>query len=102
MTILTVGLTASRTEPDGAPLRLAVPWGVGFGTSSRSSDQVHGETAARPGRNRRRRMQLHSDVNRRSTLRWSQTTRCHPASSCRERVFNGYGDQVAGLYTGWI
>jgi methionine sulfoxide reductase catalytic subunit len=106
LTILTVGLYGEVVPPqNGAPLRLAVPWKYGFkhiksivkikftekqplNTWQESAPQEYG---------------FYSNVN--PTVdhpRWSQATERRIGEFLRRKtlMFNGYGDQVASMYTG--
>jgi methionine sulfoxide reductase catalytic subunit len=106
LTILTVGLYGEVVpKQDGAPIRLTVPWKYGFksaksivrirfvekqplNTWQESAPQEYG---------------FYSNVN--PTVdhpRWSQATERRIGEFFRRKtlMFNGYGDQVASLYTG--
>jgi sulfoxide reductase catalytic subunit YedY len=106
LTILTVGLYGEvLPNQDGAPLRLAVPWKYGFkhiksiakirfvekqplNTWQESAPQEYG---------------FYSNVNPSvDHPRWSQATERRIGEFLRRKtlMFNGYGDQVASLYTG--
>jgi sulfoxide reductase catalytic subunit YedY len=106
LTILTVGLYGEVIpNQDGAPLRLAVPWKYGFkhiksivkikfterqplNTWQESAPQEYG---------------FYSNVNPAvDHPRWSQATERRIGEFLRRKtlMFNGYGDQVASLYTG--
>jgi len=106
LTILTVGLYGEVVpNQDGAPLRLAVPWKYGFkhiksivkikftekqplNTWQESQAQEYG---------------FYANVNPAvDHPRWSQATERRIGEFLRRKtlMFNGYGDQVASLYTG--
>ena len=106
LTILAVGLYGEVIpNQDGAPLRLVVPWKYGFkhiksivkikfvekqplNTWQESAPQEYG---------------FYSNVN--PTVdhpRWTQATERRIGEFLRRKtlMFNGYGDQVAGMYSG--
>ncbi len=106
LTILTVGLYGEvLPNQNGAPLRLAVPWKYGFkhiksivkikftekqplNTWQDSAPQEYG---------------FYSNVNPSvDHPRWTQATERRIGEFLRRKtlMFNGYGDQVAGLYSG--
>jgi sulfoxide reductase catalytic subunit YedY len=106
LTILTVGLYGEVVpNQNGAPLRLAVPWKYGFkhiksivkikftekqplNTWQESAPQEYG---------------FYSNVNPSvDHPRWSQATERRIGEFLRRKtlLFNGYGDQVASLYSG--
>jgi methionine sulfoxide reductase catalytic subunit len=106
LTILTVGLYGEVVpNQNGAPLRLAVPWKYGFkhiksivkikftekqplNTWQESAPQEYG---------------FYSNVNPSvDHPRWSQATERRIGEFLRRKtlMFNGYGDQVASLYSG--
>ena len=106
LTIFVVGLYGEvLPNQDGAPLRLAVPWKYGFkhiksivkvkfvekqplNTWQESASQEYG---------------FYSNVNPSvDHPRWSQATERRIGEFLRRKtlMFNGYGDQVASLYTG--
>ena len=106
LTILTVGLYGEVVpNQDGAPLRLAVPWKYGFkhiksivkikftekqplNTWQESQAQEYG---------------FYANVNPAvDHPRWSQATERRIGEFLRRKtlMFNGYGDQVASLYSG--
>ncbi len=106
LTILVVGLYGEVVpNQDGAPLRLAVPWKYGFKhiksivkikfvekqPMNTWQDQAPGEYG------------FYANVN--PTVdhpRWSQATERRIGEFFRRKtlMFNGYGDQVASLYSG--
>jgi sulfoxide reductase catalytic subunit YedY len=106
LTILVVGLYGEvLPNQDGAPLRLVVPWKYGFkgaksivrirfvekqplNTWQQSAPSEYG---------------FYSNVNpERDHPRWSQATERRIGEFLMRRtlMFNGYGDQVASLYSG--
>jgi sulfoxide reductase catalytic subunit YedY len=106
LTILVVGLYGEvLPNQDGAPLRLAVPWKYGFkhvksiakirftekqplNTWQESAPQEYG---------------FYANVNPSvDHPRWTQSTERRIGEFLRRKtlMFNGYGDQVASLYTG--
>jgi methionine sulfoxide reductase catalytic subunit len=106
LTILTVGLYGEVVpNQNGAPLRLAVPWKYGFkhiksivkikftekqplNTWQESAPQEYG---------------FYSNVNPAvDHPRWSQATERRIGEFLRRKtlMFNGYGDQVASMYSG--
>ena len=106
LTILTVGLYGEVVpNQNGAPLRLAVPWKYGFkhiksivkikftekqplNTWQESAPQEYG---------------FFSNVNPQvDHPRWSQATERRIGEFLRRKtlMFNGYGDQVASMYSG--
>jgi len=106
LTILTVGLYGEVVpNQNGAPLRLAVPWKYGFkhiksivkikfterqplNTWQESAPQEYG---------------FYSNVNPSvDHPRWTQATERRIGEFLRRKtlMFNGYGDQVASLYSG--
>jgi sulfoxide reductase catalytic subunit YedY len=106
LTILTVGLYGEvLPNQDGAPLRLAVPWKYGFKHIKsivrvkfveRQPLNTWQETAANE-------YGFYANVN--PTVdhpRWTQATERRIGEFFRRKtlMFNGYGDQVASLYSG--
>ena len=106
LALMTVGLYGEvLPNQDGAPLRLAVPWKYGFkhiksinkirfvekqplNTWQESASQEYG---------------FYANVNPSvDHPRWSQATERRIGEFLRRKtlMFNGYGDQVAGLYSG--
>jgi sulfoxide reductase catalytic subunit YedY len=106
LTLMTVGLYGEvLPNQDGAPLRLAVPWKYGFkhikaiakikfvekqplNTWQESAAQEYG---------------FYANVNPSvDHPRWSQATERRIGEFLRRKtlMFNGYGDQVASLYSG--
>jgi sulfoxide reductase catalytic subunit YedY len=107
LTILVVGLYDEVLPPqDGAPLRLAVPWKYGFKhiKSIVKVEFVEKQPAnswqiAAPSE-----YGFYSNVNPMvDHPRWTQATERRIGDGFFRRktlLFNGYGDQVAGLYSG--
>jgi sulfoxide reductase catalytic subunit YedY len=106
LTLLSVGLYG-KTLPNqnGAPIRLVVPWKYGF-KSIKSIVRIHvSETVTRSTWNEvnPREYGFYSNVNPEvDHLRWSQATE-RPLGALfkqKTKMFNGYGEEVAGLYKG--
>jgi sulfoxide reductase catalytic subunit YedY len=106
LTILVVGLYGEvLPNQDGAPLRLVVPWKYGFkGAKSivriRFVEKQPLNTWQQSAPNE---YGFYSNVNpERDHPRWSQATERRIGEFLMRRtlMFNGYGDQVASLYTG--
>ena len=107
LTILAVGLYGEvLPNQNGAPLRLVVPWKYGF--KSIKSIVRSGSSTKQPVDRRGRRRRRRSTASTRTSTPTS-TTRA--GARPRERrigeflkrktlMFNGYADQVAGLYAG--
>jgi len=106
LTILAVGLYGEELpKQDGAPIRLVVPWKYGFKSikSIVKINFVEKEptttwSAAAPNE-----YGFYSNVNPDvDHPRWSQKTERRIGEFYKRPtlMFNGYGDQVAGLYTG--
>jgi methionine sulfoxide reductase catalytic subunit len=104
LTLLAVGLYG-KTLPNqnGAPVRLVVPWKYGF-KSIKSIVRIR-LTEKRPvsswERVAPREYGFYANVNPAvAHPRWSQATERRVGEAGRRptRLFNGYGDQVAGLY----
>jgi len=106
LAILTVGLYG-RVLPnqDGAPLRLVVPWKYGF-KSIKSIVRIHlVETQPMTAWNLESPHEygFYSNVNPEvDHPRWSQATERRLGEFFKRKTlkFNGYGDQVASLYSG--
>jgi len=106
LTLLVVGLYGEKLpNQDGAPIRLAVPWKYGF-KSIKSLVRIRLVEKQPPtawNLSASHEYGFYSNVNPEvDHPRWSQAKeRRLPEVSLRNTVkFNGYGDQVAGLYTG--
>jgi sulfoxide reductase catalytic subunit YedY len=107
LTILAVGLYDEiLPNQDGAPIRLVVPWKYGF-KSIKSIVRIRLVEQQPVGSWQREAPQeygFYANVN--PTVdhpRWSQAKEVRLPGLFRNRatqMFNGYGDQVAGLYTG--
>jgi sulfoxide reductase catalytic subunit YedY len=106
LTMLTVGMY-DETLPmqDGAPVRLTVPWKYGF-KSIKSLVKIKltgGMPSTTWNMANAREYGFYSNVNPQvDHPRWSQASE-HRLGEFRRRptlLFNGYGDQVAGLYAG--
>jgi sulfoxide reductase catalytic subunit YedY len=109
LTLMTVGLYGKALPTqDGAPLRLIVPWKYGFKGIKAIVSIRFTETAPRttwalsgPGE-----YGFFANVNPEvDHPRWSQATERHIGGSLFDQrrptlPFNGYGAQVAGLYSG--
>jgi sulfoxide reductase catalytic subunit YedY len=106
LTILAVGLYG-RVLPnqDGAPIRLVVPWKYGF-KSIKSIVRVSFVESQPPtswNRQASGEYGFYSNVNPEvDHPRWSQATERRIGELRRRQTlaFNGYGKEVAGLYTG--
>jgi sulfoxide reductase catalytic subunit YedY len=90
---------------DGAPVRLVVPWKYGFKSikSIVKIKFVEKEPPTTWNLSSAREYGFYSNVN--PTVdhpRWSQSSerRLGEFGKRKTLMFNGYGDQVAGLYTG--
>ena len=106
LTILAVGLYGkAMPNQDGAPVRLVVPWKYGF-KSIKSIVKVRFVEQQPPttwNRFAPREYGFYSKVNpERDHPRWSQATERRIGEFLMRRtlMFNGYGDQVASLYSG--
>ena len=106
LTIFAVGLYGEvLPNQDGAPLRLAVPWKYGFkGIKSIVKVKLCREAAAEHlagiGRQRIRLLCEREPRRRSSALEPGQERRIGEFFMRKTLLFNGYGDQVASLYTG--
>lgn len=106
LTLLSVGLYG-KTLPkqNGAPIRLVVPWKYGF-KSIKSITRIHvSSTMTRSTWNEvnPREYGFYSNVNPDvAHPRWSQAKERPLGSFFKKKteLFNGYGDEVAGLYAG--
>ena len=106
LTILTVGLYGEvLPNQNGAPVRLVVPWKYGFKSAKsivriRLTDEEPKTAWNKAAPNE---YGFYSNVN--PTVdhpRWSQATERRIGEFLRRKtlMFNGYGDQVASLYSG--
>jgi sulfoxide reductase catalytic subunit YedY len=106
LTILATGLYGETLPPqDGAPIRLVVPWKYGFKSikSIVKITLVADEPPATWNLQAPDEYGFYSNVNPNVPHpRWSQASehRIGEFTSRPTQIFNGYGDQVAGLYTG--
>jgi sulfoxide reductase catalytic subunit YedY len=106
LTILAVGLYGRMLPPqNGAPLRLVVPWKYGFKgiKSIVNITLVSTQPATTWNRQAPSEYGFFANVNPEVPHpRWSQATEQRLGESGRRATlaFNGYGDQVAHLYTG--
>ena len=110
LTLLAVGLYGQILPPqNGAPLRLVVPWKYGFkGIKSIVRIQfVSRQPRTTWNRQNPREYGFYANVNPEvDHPRWSQKTERRLPSGLFNphriptRMFNGYADEVAGLYTG--
>ena len=109
---LTIMATGLYGEPlpnqNGAPIRLVVPWKYGFKSikSVVKIDLVADQPLNSWQESNAREYGFYSNVNPEvDHPRWSQATERHIGGGLFARrqetlMFNGYGDQVAGLYAG--
>ena len=106
LAILAVGLYGDvLPNQDGAPIRLVVPWKYGFKSIKsivrvrfQANQPVTAWNTATPNE-----YGFYSNVNPAvDHPRWSQATERRIGEFSRRKtlMFNGYGDQVASLYTG--
>jgi len=107
LTILAVGLYGETLpNQDGAPLRLHVPWKYGFksGKSIVKIRFVEKQPLNTWQRSAPEEYGFYSNVN--PTVdhpRWSQAVEVRLPGfykNMKTLMFNGYGDQVASMYTG--
>jgi sulfoxide reductase catalytic subunit YedY len=106
LTMLTVGMYGETLPPqDGAPVRLTVPWKYGF-KSAKSLVKIRLVEKQPPSTWNLQSAQeygFYSNVNPKvDHPRWTQASE-RRLGELRRRptlMFNGYGDQVAGLYAG--
>jgi sulfoxide reductase catalytic subunit YedY len=106
LTLMTVGMYGHvLPNQNGAPLRVVIPWKYGF-KSGKSIVRIH-VTAEQPKTSWEKAASheygFYSNVNPEvSHPRWSQATERRIGEFRRRKtlMFNGYGDQVASLYTG--
>lgn len=106
LTILAVGMYGHvLPNQNGAPVRLVVPWKYGFKSikSIVSIDLTVGEPATSWNVSAPREYGFYANVNPKvDHPRWSQGTERRIGEFRRRdtQMFNGYGEQVAGLYKG--
>jgi len=107
LAILAVGLYGRRPLPNqnGAPIRLVVPWKYGF-KGIKSIVKIRFVAAEPPttwAEAAPNEYGFYSNVNPEvDHPRWSQKTERRLGEFLKRKtlMFNGYGDQVAGLYSG--
>ena len=106
LTILSVGLYGrTLMNQNGAPIRLVVPWKYGF-KSIKSIVRIEFVDRMPPtswSRSNPREYGFYSNVNPEvDHPRWTQSTERRIGEFRRRptQMFNGYGDQVASLYSG--
>ncbi len=105
LTILVVGLYGEMLpNQDGAPIRLAVPWKYGFKhvKSINKIEFVTKEPLNTWQRQAPREYGFYANVNPEvDHPRWTQATERRIGEFFRRKtlMFNGYGDQVAGMYS---
>ncbi|MBC6497535.1 MAG: protein-methionine-sulfoxide reductase catalytic subunit MsrP [Alphaproteobacteria bacterium GM7ARS4] len=112
LTFVTVGMYGRRLYPqNGAPIKVVVPWKYGF-KSPKSIVRItftEDQPATTWNKQSAREYGFYSNVNpQRSHPRWSQSSerRFTDASGLfntkriETLMFNGYGEEVASLYTG--
>ncbi len=106
LTLLATGLYGKPMPPqNGAPIRLIVPWKYGFKSIKSIVRITVTETQPRSTWNEVAPDEygFYSNVNPEvSHPRWSQATENRIGEWGRRdtKMFNGYGDQVAGMYSG--
>jgi sulfoxide reductase catalytic subunit YedY len=106
MTLLGTGLYGKPLPPqDGAPIRLVVPWKYGFKSikSLVKIDLVAEMPVSTWTKQAPQEYGFYANVNPEvSHPRWSQATerRIGEPNRMETLLFNGYADEVAGLYTG--
>jgi sulfoxide reductase catalytic subunit YedY len=106
LTILSVGLYGETLPPqNGAPIRLVVPWKYGF-KGAKSLVRISLTSSQPPSTwniSAPQEYGFYSNVNPAvDHPRWSQATERRLGDLFRRKTlpFNGYGDQVASLYSG--
>jgi sulfoxide reductase catalytic subunit YedY len=106
LTILAVGLYGEvLPNQNGAPIRLVVPWKYGF-KSIKSIVKLRfleKEPATSWSKSAPHEYGFYANVNPNvDHPRWSQATERRIGNFFKQKtlMFNGYGDQVAGLYKG--
>jgi sulfoxide reductase catalytic subunit YedY len=105
LTILVVGLYGEALpNQDGAPIRLAVPWKYGFKhvKSINKIEFVEKQPLNTWQRQAPREYGFYANVNPEvDHPRWSQATERRIGEFFKRKtlMFNGYGDQVAGMYS---
>jgi sulfoxide reductase catalytic subunit YedY len=106
LTLLTVGMYGETLpNQDGAPVRLVIPWKYGF-KSIKSLVRIRfvkDQPATTWNISNAHEYGFYSNVNPGvDHPRWSQATERRLGEFRRRPtlIFNGYGDQVAGMYAG--
>jgi sulfoxide reductase catalytic subunit YedY len=106
LTMLATGLYGQELPPqDGAPVKLVVPWKYGF-KGIKSIVKITLVATQPPSTWNKRKPEeygFYANVNpNHAHPRWSQATERRIGETGRRAtlMFNGYGDQVAGLYAG--
>jgi methionine sulfoxide reductase catalytic subunit len=106
LTLVSVGMYGETLPPqDGAPIRITVPWKYGF-KSIKSIVKIRFQSAQPPSTWNRlapNEYGFYSNVNPNvDHPRWSQAKERRLGEFLKRPtlMFNGYGDQVAGMYTG--
>ena len=106
LTILAVGMYGEQLTPqNGAPIRLVVPWKYGFksGKSLAKIRFVDGEPRTAWNLSAPQEYGFYANVNPEvDHPRWSQARERRLGEFLPRKtvIFNGYGDQVASLYSG--
>ena len=106
LTLLCVGMYGETLpNQDGAPVRLVIPWKYGFKSvkSIVKIKFVRGEPPTTWNRYAPREYGFYSNVNPNvDHPRWSQATERRLGDILKRKtlMFNGYSDQVAGMYAG--
>jgi sulfoxide reductase catalytic subunit YedY len=106
LTLLAVGLYGRRLpNQNGAPLRLVVPWKYGFKSAKSivAIDFVENQPLTAWNQSQPEEYGFYSNVNPAvDHPRWSQATERRIGEFRRRDTlpFNGYADEVAGLYAG--
>jgi sulfoxide reductase catalytic subunit YedY len=106
LTLLTFGLYGETLpNQDGAPVRIVVPWKYGFKSikSIVKIDFVDHEPPTAWNRAASNEYGFYSNVNPNvDHPRWSQATERRIGEFLKRKtlMFNGYGDQVASMYSG--
>jgi len=105
LTLLTFGLYGETLpNQDGAPVRIVVPWKYGFKSikSIVKIDFVGSEPHTTWNKAAPSEYGFYSNVNPNLDPRWSQATERRIGEFFKRKtlMFNGYGDQVASMYSG--
>lgn len=106
LALLTVGMYGETLPPqDGAPVRMVLPWKYGF-KSIKSIIKIRFQSSQPPctwNRSAPNEYGFYSNVNPNvDHPRWSQAKERRLGEIFKRPtlMFNGYGDQVAGMYSG--